>query len=106
MHQLNWWCKMNYYLNKYSLGDILNLASNNESMKKVITYGECAELLELRLSEKHPWIDPEMIYNKARSLSNNTQEYCHRLVDLGARLNNLNTYNNRLLKNQDVSYRI
>tara|TARA_Y100000310_G_C20477816_1_gene713259 strand:- start:512 stop:748 length:237 start_codon:yes stop_codon:yes gene_type:complete len=65
----------------YTLSDITGLVG-----ERVITYGECAEVLEERLLQKHPWIDADNLYGAVRKLSSDAKDYCRRLVGLGRML--------------------
>ena len=75
-----------------NLGDILLLSKPNKEGKKYLTERECAEIIEYKLMDSFPWIEPNKIFRKAHDISTSTTDYCHRLIELEKKLFDPKTY--------------
>ena len=59
----------------YTLTDFLGLVTDH-----IITYQDCAEILEEELMSQFPWIKPDEFYPVIKKKSVDAEDYCYRLI--------------------------
>lgn len=65
----------------YTLADFLGFVNGG-----IVTYQECAKILEEELMRKFPWINPDEFYPLIKTKSSDYEDYCYRLIKTGKQL--------------------